>query len=759
MARETAYFGIRHHGPGSARRLIEALDALDPALVLIEGPADVSELIPFLADDAMVLPVALLAYAADDPSSASFWPFAEFSPEYKAIRWALARGKPVRFIDLPVSWRLKPPPAEDASDAPPTDEIETPEISGAPEDAADPPLQDHSRDPIGALAHAAGYEDGESWWSDVIEQNPDPGPIFQAIADAMGALRTDAPPLAPFEAAREAHMRLEIARAEKETEGAIAVVCGAWHVPALKEKHSQKDDKALLKAPPKRKIAATWAPWTSQRLAFESGYGAGVAAPGWNLHLWRSPDADAPARWLTRIAECLRAEGHLVSTASVIEAQRLATALAALRHRPQPGFEEFREVATACFCHGEPLVWQTVARKLLIGSDVGSIPNGVPLAPLLDDLKRQQTRLKMKPEALERERSLDLRSDSGLDRSTLLHRLAVLKVNWGTLQDAGKSRGTFRERWVLSWKPEFAVELVENLVYGATIEQAAAGRLSADLAQTLALPDLAEQVHRALTAQLSDAAAFGLRRLADRAANSSDCTELLGALVPIADIIRYGQARETDTSAMQSLFVRLAIGGALALPYAARGLDAAAAQSLGSSVRAADRAFALLEASEDISVPWMRALHDVLASAHSTALIAGLSARLLYQANELSAEAAANELARRMSPGTPLIDAAGFFEGFFEGKADSLLHDEPLRNCVDVWIASLDEDDFVSLLPLFRRVFSALDRMQRRRLIASVLGETQTGVLEGLMLVPEAAEAWPAHAAMIVKILNGEGAP
>ncbi|TIR73034.1 MAG: hypothetical protein E5X21_31775, partial [Mesorhizobium sp.] len=25
-------------------------------------------------------------------------------------------------------------------------------------------------DPIGTLARAAGYEDGESWWSDIIEQ-------------------------------------------------------------------------------------------------------------------------------------------------------------------------------------------------------------------------------------------------------------------------------------------------------------------------------------------------------------------------------------------------------------------------------------------------------------------------------------------------------------------------------------------------------------------------------------------------------------
>ena len=33
-------FGVRHHGPGSARSLRRALDALQPDVVLVEGPPD-----------------------------------------------------------------------------------------------------------------------------------------------------------------------------------------------------------------------------------------------------------------------------------------------------------------------------------------------------------------------------------------------------------------------------------------------------------------------------------------------------------------------------------------------------------------------------------------------------------------------------------------------------------------------------------------------------------------------------------------------
>src|SRR5215471_7354272 len=92
-------FGIRHHGPGSAALLRRALDALNPSGVLIEGPPEADELIAFAGAAGMKPPVALLAHAIADANAAFFSPFAEFSPEWQAIQWALVRGKPVRLID------------------------------------------------------------------------------------------------------------------------------------------------------------------------------------------------------------------------------------------------------------------------------------------------------------------------------------------------------------------------------------------------------------------------------------------------------------------------------------------------------------------------------------------------------------------------------------------------------------------------------------------------------------------------------------
>ena len=182
MTGQVSYFGIRHHGPGSADSLVQALDDLKPVAVLIEGPLGC---IGAAADARRSRKCRrrwrCSCYAEDDPANASFWPFAEFSPEYQAALWAVRHGTALRFIDLPSSDRLGRRPAAASR-------------MRRPASADDDPI---SRDPIGTLATAAGYDDGESWWSDVIEENPASGPMFAAIADAMTTLRDGRRPLSP----------------------------------------------------------------------------------------------------------------------------------------------------------------------------------------------------------------------------------------------------------------------------------------------------------------------------------------------------------------------------------------------------------------------------------------------------------------------------------------------------------------------------------------------------------------------------------
>ena len=105
MASEPYILGIRHHGPGSARMVERALQDIKPDAVLIEGPADAAGVLPLAAEAELVPPVAILVYDPEVPSDASYYPFAEFSPEWQAMRWGLNSKAEVRFIDLPLSLR------------------------------------------------------------------------------------------------------------------------------------------------------------------------------------------------------------------------------------------------------------------------------------------------------------------------------------------------------------------------------------------------------------------------------------------------------------------------------------------------------------------------------------------------------------------------------------------------------------------------------------------------------------------------------
>ncbi|MCL2091813.1 MAG: DUF5682 family protein [Micrococcales bacterium] len=742
-----SYFGVRHHGPGSTASLVAALDQLRPSVVLVEGPSDATGLLPLLADRAMRPPVALLGYAADDPRRAAFWPFAEFSPEYQAVRWALRNDVPVELIDLPVLAQL-----DDAAPA----EAETEDGTAGPGEPDRPGSQpDDRRDPISALAAAAGYEDPESWWNDLIEQNPAPGPIFAAVGNAMAEYRnhttTD-----EHDLRREAHMRRAIAQAAKNADGPVAVVCGALHVPALAAKHTAAADRALLTGLPRRSASITWAPWTNARLAYASGYGAGVSAPGWNQHLWQTRGrADVATRWLARIAAELRQAEHLVSTASLIEAERLAVALAALRDRPQPGFEELREAAVSCLFGGDPVLWNLVADRLLVGTQVGTIPEGVPLAPLIDDLQRQQRLTRLRPEALPRELALDLRTDSGAARSVLLHRLRILGVGWGQLTDAGRSRGTFRERWVLAWDPTFAIDLVDKLVYGSTVEQAAAGLLAEQLGEATTLGALATGCEQAMTAGLPTAVSVALRLLADKAALSSDAADMLGAIPPLVDVLRYGQARRTDAQALGSLVEHLVVEASLSLHYAARPADADASDVLVGLVVGVDRAIRLLDeaVSAGLATVWDTGLAAVVGDDQTSPKVAGCAAQLRYASGALAAADVVLLVQRRLSPGTRAVVAAAFLEGFFTQAAERLIYDADLRDAVSQWLTDLDEDEFVAALPLLRRVFADLGASDRTRLLAAALGAGARRAV-GVRLAGDGGAGWERQLAVVARLLT-----
>lgn len=679
--------GIRHHGPGSARAVRAALDELDPALVLIEGPPELDSVAPLAAAAGMRPPVAGLVYAVDNPAAAAFYPMAVFSPEWVALCWALERGRNVRFLDLPAGNALV--------------------------------LDEEDRDlfdPIATLAEAAGYDDPERWWEDAIELRYHGLEVFDAVLEAMRTLREGHDIDGGIDIVtrrREAAMRRVMRSVFRTEPGTVAVVCGAWHAPVLVPDTfpTIASDTALLKGLRTTKVAATWVPWTSGRLARASGYGAGISSPGWYHHLFTAPD-QVVTRWLVRVARLLRGERLDVSSAAVIEAVRLAKALAGLRGRPLPGLTEVMESAQAVLSGGSPVPMRLVARKLLVGDILGRVPPDTPMVPLARDLTVTRKRLRLRQSAAVQTIDLDLRTESHLGRSKLLHRLLLLEVPWGEPAETGRTRGTFRESWTLEWRPELEVALIEASVHGTTIA-AAATSVVTQRAADADVGELASLVETTLTADLPEALATVLAALAERAARQHDTARLMAAIEPMARVRRYGNVRRADTELVARVLSGVVTRVAVGLPSACAALDDDAATAMRDLLDGVQRGIALLD-QPDLREEWQRALGVVAEQPGVHGLVSGRATRLLLDAALIDVTEAGRRLSLRLSAGADAVSAAGWLDGFLSGEAALLIHEPELLAVVDRWASGVDSSVFDRLLPLLRRTFATFAPAERR---------------------------------------------
>ncbi|WP_442906565.1 DUF5682 family protein [Kineococcus sp. NBC_00420] len=730
--------GVRHHGPGSARAVRAALERLQPDVVLIEGPADADPVAILVADPGLVPPVALLAHVADTPGIAAFWPFAVFSPEWQALVWAREHAAPVRFCDLPSSVSL----AQRDEDTAEVETVETPEGAAdaaragdtaetadtaeqepaEQEPGEDPQGVDHDplgvrRDPLAALAAAGGYDDPERWWEDVVESRLNTPTPFSVLTEAMAELRAAAPALPArqqlVEERREAHMRQVLRGVLKDGAQRVAVVCGAWHAPALSGTlPSAASDARLLRGLPKRRTSVTWVPWTHSRLAHASGYGAGIASPGWYHHLFTAVDEPVP-RWLTKVAGVLRAEDLPVSSAHVIEAVRLADTLAILRGRPLAGLAEVTEATRAVLAEGDDAVLALITDRLVVGEAMGCVPDAAPTVPLAADLRASAKRLRLAQEPGERVLELDLRKDTDAARSRLLHRLSLLDIGWGVpTRSQVRSTGTFREAWRLAWVPELAVSVVEASLWGTTVAAAASAKAVAD-ASRASLPALTGLVERCLLADLPEALPAVVAAIDERAALDLDVAHLMAALPALVRAARYSDVRGTRASALTAVASSLLVRTCAALPSAVTSLDDAGAGALRADLDEVHAAVLLWEDGE-AEDRWFNALAGLAARAEVHGLLTGRATRLLRDAARLSLTESAHRLQRALSVGTPAPAQAAWVEGFLGRDGLLLVHDTDLLALLDDWVCSLAQREFIEVLPLLRRTFGAYDRAERR---------------------------------------------
>ncbi len=768
----THILGIRHHGPGSAKNVKAFLESVKPDIVLVEGPPEADGILQWVTHKELKPPVAILCYQPDNPQQSCFYPFAEFSPEWQAILYAKQHNIHVRFMDLPSANQFaieqeKRKAAEKSKETEENkpansgnDDIEPGDttinnsaffnkeilyknaipvinrdvlplkLSEGADGWANQKISSNQNghktveenetaqpirlDPISYLAQAAGYDDGEKWWEHFFEHRHNNVEIFDAVNEAMQVLREILPSTNDrLEQLREAHMRKTIRQAEKEMFQNIAVICGAWHAPALTTMPKQKEDNELLKNLPKVKVECTWIPWTYNRLSFYSGYGAGIASPGWYEHIWNYPTDDG-TRWMAKVAKLFRSKQMDTSVAHVIEAVRLAESLASLRNLHKAGLEELNEATLSILCNGEPVMMSLLQDELIVSDRIGEVPVDIPKPPLQLDIEKQQKKLRLLPTADWKDYTFDLRKENDLERSVFLHRLQLLGIKWGN-KSAIAGKGTFKEQWRLQWDPAFSIDVIEKGSWGNTTEEAAVKYLIDLSKNAKSLPDICLLLEDAIPAELPVAVQTLIVQINNLAAASGDVIQLMEVIPALVNVSRYGNVRKTDSELVLGIVDSMITRICVSLPAACTGIDEDAASHLLELFGKMNEAVNLLQ-QKDITELWQQTLKLIANNKNSAPVIAGYATRLLADCKLLTGDDLVKAFYYAMSSSTAPAIAAAWLEGFLKGSGTILLIDTDLWGVVDTWVDQLEEDVFIQVLPLLRRTFANFSKPERRKL-------------------------------------------
>ena len=766
------YYPVRHHSPACAWHLERIIERYAPDCILVEGPENANELIPVLTHPDTKAPVALYyAYrdeagllASEDgedkeESCRCYYPFLDHSPELVALRAAVERGIPGRFIDLPYGEILLA--TKDARGLRTKEE----KLSYA----SDRYLAANRFQKL--LCEKTGLRSFEEFWEKYFET----AGLFQtdeAFVNQMNAYcllsRENTPEQELMEdgcLAREAHMALRI-REAAEQYAKVLVVAGGFHIRGLLHSPSQPPEHKKL---PEKAQAVYPMRYTMPAADALSGYASGMPSPGFYASVWAALHEEARSQvwdrvvldYLVRTGRKLRSDGATISAFDETCALQQARGLAELRQKPGPGLYELQDAVLSAFVKGEASLSGVeplrVLRTLTTGKAVGQLCEGALVPPLAHDFDVQCNRHRLKQEAASRkELTLSIFSEPRhRETSRFLHQTVFLDVGFaqrtkGPDLRRRRDRNLIRESWDYRWTAAVDAALIEHAVSGATVREACATELRQRMAAAGRAEQGADLLVQGFLMGIGDVSDAMAGRLDELLIQDGDFASLCAACASLNTLdewqAQYGERGTYDYPALlRRCFSRVlqllpsmgsaddrqvpAIQQSCMLLYQVTGRDSFSLQR-----PALLDAFAALTRQD----PLHPALHGAVLG-------------LLYGA-EPTWKQNIDAAIRGYLQGTPgmLLQSASFLQGLFYTARDLLLADPGFLSQIDRLLCALEDDDFTRLLPELRLAFSYFvptetDRLAKR---AAALHGAAESILRRGAVDPaaytraEALDAW-----------------
>lgn len=733
------WFPVRHHSHTVARHLAKALQVRQPKVVFIEAPAEANELVPFLVDSKTEPPVAfyssyrddanvlglngLVSAAADIPARFAAWyPLTAYSPEYVAIKTAARLGAEVVFIDLPHHALLK----RDVANA------EAPHSPhGGEEDALVTSSGFYQQ-----LATAGGYKSWDEAW-DTLFENPggqDHETFRREMAAFCCAVRLTSDPKTETSLGtlpRERHfmkvIRETLIRLKLEPQQAI-VVCGGFHL------FLDRTDTTPPPAPPAGTVYTTLVPYSYFRISEIAGYGAGNRAPQFYQVCFdliaEGRANDIALEHAIAVLRQMRNDGEPLSTADAIAITHHAGLLAQLRGRRHVTLDDIDDALITCCCKGDPreegLKLRTAMDHAAIGTRIGKVTARLGRLPLVNDFQTLLADLELDA-VLGKEQKLSLRLDKreplAARRSAFFHRVAFLKIPFAVLKSTGGDfSGTiFREDWQLKWDPRTEPALIEENLYGDSVEAAAVNRLREAIAESESNAGLTcDRLLTAVDMDLPDLVQIAASATEKAIDNDPAFSSLAKALSHLAVLDRYATFRGTSREVITELLVRCYDRACFALPGSASVPDDEQKDVIDGLISVADLVQRDKSNQYDRSL-FSEATHRA-ASESTVPFLRGAFLGLLCEIRELTAETLAEEVAGLAGTVPEIMVTAGdLLDGMLAVSGTSImLGADALVRAVDELLKAAGWEPFLVMLPRLRAAFERLPYSHRDLLAINI---------------------------------------
>ena len=716
---------VRHHSPACARLVRDLIRVSRPRVVLIEGPSDATHLIPALVDPEAHPPIALMAYfqpgpksrrsddqqpAPDARSSATeerpslFYPFCEYSPEWVAMREGCALGADVRFCDLPAGpMLLRSEDARSEHEAPSAAQDDAPERSIGTE-----------------VALAYRRRTHEEWWEALFEgQVHETGQLMRLLqAYGTEVAKTD-------DAVTDLRERWMWRSVEDAIDaglppGKIVLVCGAAH--AVHFPLARTGRIVLPKTPP---VEFALTPYSYPHLSQRRGYGAGNRSPLLYQKTWRLGDLrSAVAASLVEVGARLRDSGWDASTADAIAACSMATQLAGLRDKVSPGGDEVMDSARAVWPSERAGCLESVVEEVLVGTDTGSLGRSAGESPLATDVYRRARGFWRSLDATEREERLRLTDPVEIAKSAFLHQLRVAGIEFAHMRDAA-SRADPRaglwnryEVWIRAWRPETAITIAELSPVGASLIEVARITLDDTLERRSGIVPAVGVLLDAVACGLDDLLPPALVAVDEASVLDLNWEDLAHATARLARLCLDAALPGAVASATADLAGRLFARSRLHLGAASRCTDDRSRLVAAALVELHGAAVSARSLDEDV---WWATLDSLTTDETAHPYLSGLAASLLQAKRRISSDRFGRLLRYRLSACEDAEAGAEFIEGILSLNRDVLLRSHELAAALNDYVDGLNDERFISLLPVLRRSFNGLSRAEMSTFVGALV--------------------------------------